>query len=127
LITIASPHSVRETIDRLAAAGESAGLITFLRVDHAAGAASVGMNLRPTELLVFGHPRGGTPLMQANQSAGIDLPVRALAWEDEAGQVWLGYNDADWLARRHQLGRDSEDAVAAIRDGLAKLARIATS
>jgi uncharacterized protein (DUF302 family) len=102
-------------------------LITFLRVDHAAGAASVGMSLRPTELLVFGHPRGGTPLMQANQSAGIDLPVRALAWEDEAGQVWLGYSDADWLARRHQLGRESEDAVAAIRDGLAKLARTATS
>jgi uncharacterized protein (DUF302 family) len=118
---------VRETIDRLAAAGESAGLMTFLRVDHAANAASVGMELRPTELLVFGHPRGGTPLMQASQLAGIDLPVRALAWEDEAGQVWLAYNDADWIADRHQLGPDSHEAVAAIRVGLAKLVEMTTS
>jgi uncharacterized protein (DUF302 family) len=126
LITIPSSYSARETIDRLERAATAAGLRIFARIDHAAGAAEVGMELRPTELLIFGHPRGGTPLMQARQTAGIDLPLKALAWEDEVGMVWLTYNNASWLAARHQLGAATEGAVEAIRSGLAGLATAAT-
>jgi uncharacterized protein (DUF302 family) len=119
LVTIRSAHSVFETIDRLVAAVTARGLNVFARIDHAAGAASVGMELRPTLLVIFGNPRGGTPLMQDRQTAGIDLPVKALAWEDAGGAVWLTYNDARWLARRHGLGAASDAAVAAIEAGMA--------
>jgi uncharacterized protein (DUF302 family) len=122
LISVRSRYAVRETIDRLAAAVESAGLIVFGRIDHGAYAAEVGMPLRPTELLLFGHPRGGTPLMQEQQTAGIDLPLKALAWEDEAGQIWLTYNDTEWLAQRHGLGSRSAGSLEAIRTSTAALA-----
>lgn len=102
LITVKSPHSVKDTLDRFEATAKAKGLNIFLRVDHAAGAKKVGKTLRPTELLVFGNPQGGTPLMECAQSAGIDLPLKALAWEDAAGQVWLGYNDPQFLAARHE-------------------------
>src|SRR5690348_14080986 len=125
LITVASRFSARETMDRLIAAVTSAGLLVFARIDHAANAAQVGMELRPTELLIFGNPRGGTPLMQDRQTVGIDLPVKALVWEDGEGKVWLTYNEAKWLATRHELGARSKDAVDAIEKGLATLARIA--
>ena len=85
------------------------------------------MQLRPTELVIFGHPRGGTPLMQDRQTAGIDLPVKALAWEDAEGNVWLTYNDARWIMRRHSLGAQSVDAVNAIAAGLSSLAEEATA
>jgi uncharacterized protein (DUF302 family) len=127
LITLASSFSARETMDRLIAAVTAAGLHIFARIDHAANATQVGMELRPTELLIFGNPRGGTPLMQDRQTAGIDLPVKALVWEDEEGKVWLTYNEAKWLARRHELGASSKDAVEAIEEGLAKLARISVN
>jgi uncharacterized protein (DUF302 family) len=126
LITIPSSHSVDETIDRLAASATSAGLQVFARVDHGGGAQEVGMPLRPTQLLIFGNARGGTPLMQERQTVGIDLPLKALAWEDEEGQVWLTYNDAAWLARRHGLGRTSDASIAAIRAGLTRLTTAAT-
>ena len=122
LITVASLFSVGETLDRLTAALTSAGLLVFARINHASGAQEVGLKLRPTELLIFGHPRGGTPLMQDKQTAGIDLPVKALAWEDEEGKVWLTYNEAAWLATRHGLGASSKDAIAALEAGLATLA-----
>ncbi len=93
----------------------------FARIDHAAGAREIGAALRPTELLIFGHPKGGTPLMQDQQLAGIDLPIKALAWEDAQGKVWLSYNDAHWLAERHGLGDASRDAVAAIAAGMQKV------
>jgi uncharacterized protein (DUF302 family) len=86
----------------------------FARIDHAEGAAQVGMTLRPTELALFGNPRGGTPLMQDRQTAGIDLPLKALAWEDAEGHVWLTYNEATWLAQRHHLGAGSSGAVLAL-------------
>lgn len=121
LISVESRFGVTETIDRLVATVTSAGLRVFARVDHAAGAHEVGAELRPTELLIFGHPKGGTPLMQDRQLAGIDLPIKALAWEDAQGKVWLSYNDADWLAERHGLGDASRDAVAAVAAGLAKV------
>lgn len=103
LISVKSSYTVSQTIDRLESGAKARGLKVFARIDHAAGAASVGKDLRPTELLIFGNPRGGTPLMECAQSVGIDLPLKALAWQDEHGQVWLGYNDPAWLARRHGI------------------------
>ncbi|MDP2396908.1 MAG: DUF302 domain-containing protein [Burkholderiales bacterium] len=104
LTALKSPHSVKVTIDRLEAAAKERGLNIFLRVDHAAGAQKIGKQLRPTELLVFGNPQGGTPLMECAQTSGIDLPLKALAWQDAGGQVWLGYNDPAFLAKRHAAG-----------------------
>ena len=122
MITVASKFSVGETLDRLTAALTSADLRVFARINHASNAEAVGLNLRPTELLIFGNPKGGTPLMQVKQTAGIDLPVKALAWEDEEGRVWLTYNEAAWLATRHELGAKSSNAIKAIEAGLAALA-----
>lgn len=127
LISRASQFSVKETIDRLAEHVQSAGQRVFARIDHGAGAVEVGMQLRPTELLLFGHPRGGTPLMIDQQTAGIDLPLKALAWEDADGRVWLTYDSAAWLAERHRLGQQSSGAVAAIEDALAALVAGATA
>jgi uncharacterized protein (DUF302 family) len=122
LVTIRSQVSVSETIDRIVAGATRRGLTVFARIDHADGAAKAGLQLRPTELVIFGHPRGGTPLMVDHQTAGIDLPVKALAWEDAEGKVWLTYNDAHWLADRHGLGPQSVTAVEAIAAGLSSLA-----
>jgi uncharacterized protein (DUF302 family) len=125
LISVRSTYSVRETIDRLAAAVDANGLTVFGRIDHGANAREVELPLRPTELLLFGHPRGGTPLMQEQQTVGIDLPLKALAWEDEAGQVWLTYNDVEWLADRHGLGAGSASSLEAMRASTAALAAAA--
>ncbi|HSW26037.1 MAG TPA: DUF302 domain-containing protein, partial [Burkholderiaceae bacterium] len=95
------------------------GLTVFARIDHAAGATKVGKSLRPTELLIFGNPQGGTPLMECAQSAGIDLPLKALVWQDEAAQVWLGYNDPAFLAQRH--GAASCPVVENLRKALSGL------
>jgi uncharacterized protein (DUF302 family) len=93
LITVPSAHGVNESIDRLEADVTSKGITVFARIDHAAGARTVGLALRPTELLIFGHPKAGTPLMQTHQTIGIDLPLKVLAWEDAAGKVWLSYDE----------------------------------
>jgi uncharacterized protein (DUF302 family) len=124
LITRPSRRSVRETIDRLAAELAAKGVTIFARIDHAAGAAAVGMSLRPTELLIFGNAKAGTPLMQLSHAIGIDLPLKALAWEDAAGKVWLAVNDPAWLARRHGLADDGApvQAMAAMLSGLAETA-----
>lgn len=122
LITITSRHPVKETIDRLEAALAARGITVFARIDHAAGAAAVGLPLRPTELLIFGHAKSGTPLMQAAQSIGIDLPLKMLAWQDESGRVALSYNDIAWLARRHRLGSHADPAMAALLASLAEAA-----
>lgn len=103
LISVKSPYPVSQTLDRLEVGTKQRGLKVFARIDHAAGATSIGKILRPTELLIFGNPQGGTPLMQCAQTAGIDLPLKALAWQDERGQVWLGYNDPVFLAKRHGI------------------------
>ncbi|TPM36013.1 DUF302 domain-containing protein [Mesorhizobium sp. B2-3-5] len=121
LITVQSRFGVTETINRMAEAVKRAGLRVFARIDHAAGARDVDAALRPTELLIFGNPKGGTPLMQDRQLAGIDLPVKALAWEDEEGKVWLSYNDANWIAGRHGLGDASRAAVVAMAAGMEKV------
>jgi uncharacterized protein (DUF302 family) len=100
-------------------------LTVFARIDHAANATRAGMQLRPTELLMFGNPRAGTPLMQDRQTIGIDLPVKALAWQDAEGRVWLTWNDTAWLAERHGLGAASAAAVEAIEAGLAAVSKAA--
>jgi uncharacterized protein (DUF302 family) len=125
LVAIKSPHGVKETMDRLESAAKTRGLNVFLRVDHSAGAQKIGKSLRPTELLVLGNPQGGTPLMECAQSAGIDLPLKALSWQDEAGQVWLGYNDPQYLARRHGAG-DCGVVIQNLRKALDGLAMEAT-
>lgn len=122
LVALKSPHGVKDTIDRLESAAKARGLNVFLRVDHAAGAKKIGKDLRSTELLVFGNPQGGTPMMECAQSAGIDLPLKALAWQDAAGQVWLGYNDPKFLAARHGAG-DCGPVVANLAKALAGLAQ----
>jgi uncharacterized protein (DUF302 family) len=127
LITIASEFPVAETIDRLASLATARGLHIFARIDHAGGAAKASMALRPTQLLIMGNPTGGTPLMQDRQTAGIDLPVKALAWEDADGRVWLSYNDAVWIAQRHGLGAESRNAVEAMAAGLAALTKAAAT
>lgn len=104
LVTVPSPHDARTTMNRFESVVKEKGMNIFARIDHAAGAAKVGKTLRPTEVLIFGNPQGGTPLMLCGQSAGIDLPLKALVWQDEAGKVWLGYNDPAYLATRHRLG-----------------------
>lgn len=107
MIHKASPHSVTETMDRLQAAVEGAGATVFARVDHAAGAASVDMELRPTELMIFGNPKLGTPPMQSNQTVGLDLPLRVLAYEDAEGVVHVTYHDPATLAADHGLPKDA--------------------
>jgi uncharacterized protein (DUF302 family) len=102
LIVMKSPHAAKETMNRFEAQAQQRGLKVFARVDHAAGAATVNKTLRATEVLIFGNPQGGTPLMECAQSMGIDLPLKALVWADAQGQVWLGVNDVAWLAARHK-------------------------
>ena len=121
LITVRCELPVRETTDRLAEVVAAAGLTVFARIDHGGNAAAVEMELRPTELLIFGSPRGGTPLMQDQQTVGIDLPLKALVWEDADGSVWLTYNDAEWVAQRHGL-TSCQDAIDAIAKGQAAVA-----
>ena len=126
LITIPSSYGPKETMDRLETEVTTRGMTIFARVDHAAGAAQVGLPLRPTELLIFGSAKAGTPLMQSNQEFGIDLPLKALVWEDAAGKTWLSYNDPSWLAKRHGLGSDMNRTIAAMVAGLSAIANKAT-
>jgi uncharacterized protein (DUF302 family) len=121
LLTVASPHSATVTMTRLEAVVKERGLNVFARIDHAAGAAKVDKTLRPTELLIFGNPQGGTPLMECAQTAGIDLPLKALVWQDAAGKVMLSYNDPEYLAKRH--GATSCPAVENLKKALGGIAQ----
>jgi uncharacterized protein (DUF302 family) len=127
LTTIKSSHAPRETMNRLETAVTAKGLTVFARIDHAEGASAVGLSLRPTEVLIFGNAKGGTPLMQAVQTIGIDLPLKALVWQDAAGDTWLSWNDPAWLAARH--GVSGAEAVAgkltAVLEDVAKTATAA--
>jgi uncharacterized protein (DUF302 family) len=127
LITIPSDNGPKVTMDRLDAEVKAKGLTVFARVDHAAGAAKVGMALRPTELLIFGNAKGGTPLMQSNQTSGIDLPLKALVWQDASGQTWLSYNDPGCLTKRHGLGSDVAATVSAMAALLGVVSKAATT
>src|SRR5437870_10401036 len=111
LTTIPSRFGPKETMDRLQAEIRAQGMTVFARIDHAAGAAEVGLTLPPTELIIFGNARGGTPLMQSVQTVGIDLPLKALVWEDTAGTTWLSYNEPGWIVQRHSVG-NAEQVVS---------------
>lgn len=127
LITVKSNYDPKETMAKLEAAVTARGMTVFAPIDHAAGAAQVGLPLRPTYLLIFGSPKGGTPLMQSVQTIGIDLPLKALVWRDEAGVTWLSYNDPNWLAARHGAGSATTGAVHAMAAALEVIAAAATS
>ena len=127
LITIRSNYGPKETMDRLEAEAQGKGLTVFAHVDHAAGATAVGLSLDPTDLLIFGNAKGGTPLMQAVQTIGIDLPLKALVWQDEESQTWLAYNDPTWLAARHNAVAGNDRLLAAMTDALVSLAKEATT
>jgi uncharacterized protein (DUF302 family) len=122
LTTILSAFGPKETMDRLEDEVKAKGLTVFARVDHAAGAETVGLKLRPTELLIFGNARGGTPLMEVDQRIGIDLPLKALVYQDEAGKVLLTFTDPSWLARRYGLGAGVAANVEALSRALGGLA-----
>jgi uncharacterized protein (DUF302 family) len=127
LTTIRSSFGPQDTMNRLETAVKAKGMTVFARIDHAAGASAAGLSLRPTEVLIFGNAKGGTPLMQSVQTVGIDLPLKALVWQDGAGDTWLSYNDPDWLAKRHGLGDETEAAVGMMTGALAALAKAATT
>lgn len=127
LTTVQSPHDPKETMDRLEAAVRAGGMTVFARIDHAAGAAGVGLTLRPTELLIFGNARAGTPLMQAMQTSGIDLPLKALVWRDASGNTWLSWNEPQWLVRRHGSSPAIDAPLGTMSSALAALAEAAVS
>jgi uncharacterized protein (DUF302 family) len=127
LVTLPSAHDVATTVDRLAAALDARRVTIFARIDHAAGAADAGLPLRPTTLVIFGNPATGTPLMQAAQISGIDLPLKALVWQNVDGAAHLTYNDPAWIATRHGVGSDAEQTIQALSAAMAALARHATS
>jgi uncharacterized protein (DUF302 family) len=124
--TLASAFGPKETMDRLEAAIRSKGMTIFARIDHAAGAASVGLVLRPTELLVFGNAKAGTPLMQVNQAIGLDLPLRALVWQDAAGVTFLSFDDPRWIVSRHEEDAALAGVAREMAGGLLAVAKAAT-
>jgi uncharacterized protein (DUF302 family) len=111
-------------MDRLQAEIRAQGMTVFARIDHAAGAAEVGLTLPPTELIVFGNARGGTPLMQSAQTVGIDLPLKALVWEDTAGTTWISYNEPGWIAQRHSVA-NAEPVVSKMAAALSAMSKAA--
>ena len=127
LTTIRSNYGPKETMNRLEAAVDAKGMTVFARIDHAAGATGVGLSLPPTEVLIFGNAKAGTPLMQSTQTIGIDLPLRALVWQDASGNTWLSYNDPAWLAKRHGLSGATEAAVGLMTAALDTVAKTATT
>ena len=127
LITLRSAFGPEETMKRLEAEVRAKGLTVFAHIDHAAGAEAVGLPLRPTDLLIFGNARGGTPLMQAQQSVGIDLPLKALVWQDATGATWLSCNDPHWIAQRHGLDDATRATVEALSGALEAISAKATT
>jgi uncharacterized protein (DUF302 family) len=124
LVALESKFDVKETLDRLATELDKRGIKVAARIDHAAGAKAVGMELPPTEVLMFGNPKLGTPLMQSTPAIGIDLPMKVLAWQDKAGKVWVGYTAPEVLKARHGIADRDElfKTMAAALDGLARSA-----
>ena len=125
MISKKSAHSVKETLDRLEAVLKKKGIGVALRWSHDEKGKTVGIPLRPTELLMFGNPKLGTHMFTSNQTAGIDLPLKALAWEDEKGQVWLTYNDPAYIANRHNI-KDRAEILKKMTGALNNLSNAAT-
>jgi len=126
LVTLSSAFTAVETLRRLRAAIEAAGMTLFADIDQAAAARAVALDMAPTDLVIFGNARAGTPLMNQTPTVGIDLPLKVLVWEDPDGQVWLAYNDPTWFAERHALSPQTAPAIAAMSRGLSQLAAAAT-
>ena len=122
LTTVPSHFAPKETMDRVETEIRERGMNVFARIDHAAGAAEAGLTLRPTELIIFGNARGGTPLMQSVQTVGIDLPLKLLVWEDAAGKTWISYNEPAWIAQRHHVS-DAQPIVNKMADLLSAILR----
>jgi uncharacterized protein (DUF302 family) len=127
LISLRSNFGPEDTMNRLEAGVRARGLTVFAHIDHAAGADQVGQTLRATDLLIFGNAKGGTPLMQVAQTTGIDLPLKALVWQDESGTTWLSYNDPVYIAERHGLGHNVDASIHALATALEAIARAATT
>ncbi len=127
LTTIPSSYGLKDTMHRLEAAVKAKGMTIFDRIDHAAGASAVGLSLRPTEVLIFGNAKAGTPLMQWVQTIGLDLPLKAVVWQDISGKTWLSYNDPGWLAKRNGLSGEVEAAVGIITAALHAVTTAATT
>ena len=125
LTTLKSSHGPQDTMNRLEAAVKAKGMTVFARIDHSAGASAVGLSLNPTEVLIFGNAKGGTPLMQSVQTVGIDLPLKALVWRDASGDTWLSYNDPAWLAKRHGLS-GTEAPIGNLKAALDAVGQAAT-
>lgn len=118
MATTRSASDVKTTMDKVEATAKARGFSIVSRIDHAAAAQRAGQSLRPTELLIFGNPQGGTPLMNCAQTSGIDLPIKMLAWQDAAGAVWLGYNEPSFLASRHGMGEQCATPLANMKKAL---------
>lgn len=125
LINVKSKYSVKETADKLEVALTNKGMKLFARIDHAEGAKNAGIDLRPTELLIFGNPKVGAPLMQCSQSVAIDLPQKALIWNDDSGQTWFSYNAPEYLKERHKIN-GCEAVIDKITNALNNFAKAAT-
>ena len=123
IIRKASPRSVAETLDRLEAILKTKGVWVFARIDHSRGAAKVGLTMPPSQLLIFGNPRVGTPVMLAAPTSAIDLPLKALAWQDSEGRVWLSYNAPEYLQQRHGLPAELLPNIAGIKALVEQAAR----
>ena len=126
LTSIQSSFGPKETMDRLEAEIRAQGMKVFARIDHAAGAAEAGLRLAPTELIIFGNARAGTPLMQSAPTVGIDLPLKILVWEDTAGKTWISYNEPSWIAQRHNVA-NAEPVVSKMAAGLSAISRAVTN
>ncbi len=114
LVHLSSPYSVSETLQRLDSTLQSRGITVFARIDHSGEAEKVGMKMHPTQLVIFGSPKGGTPVMVASPTLAIDLPLKALVWEDAGGKVWLSYNSTEYLKQRHNIPDDLLKNIAVI-------------
>ena len=126
LTSIQSSFGPKETMDRLENEIRSNGMDVFTRIDHAAGAAKAGLTLPPTEVIIFGNARGGTPLMQSVETVGIDLPLKALVWQDATGKIWLSYNEPNWIAQRHGVA-GAESTIDKMANLLSAIARKAAN
>ena len=125
IIAVKSSHAVNETADRLEAALKQKGMTIFARINHSEGAKKAGIDLPATELIIFGNPKVGSPLMKCHRTVGIDLPQKALIWKDENGQVWLSYNDPQYLAKRHDLSKCMQ-VIKKVEKALSNFAKAAT-
>lgn len=125
IITVQSNHDVATTADKLESVLGQKGMTVFTRINHAEGAKKANLELRPTEVVIFGNPKIGTPLMLCSQTTALDLPQKALIWEDEKGQTWLSYNDPEYLKERHNI-EGCDAVIGKVKGALAKFAGAAT-